>query len=177
MVLGGLGMARSVLTARVLMQSHSEMLRFYSDIGDKLSPTLLQQALAEQEAMFSRRGAILPLTLVNLVLSALLFAGCRRALRGEEWGADAWSLAAMCSVPYQILDSVITLAINGDVQRALADLPSSKQARSAVPEAAWLVVLVPCALQVLYYAWCALYLRRASVQRYFSDGADTPSSA
>src|SRR5262249_12597261 len=67
-----------------------------SDIVQKAGDQLGERA-------WTRRTIVLPLGVAHLVLSALLFAGALRALRGSAWGHGAWQLACAASVPYTLV--------------------------------------------------------------------------
>lgn len=131
----------------------------------------------EADARYGRRNAALPLAAVGLVLSCLLFAGCLRAMRGDPWGLSAWSLAATASLPYQLICIAFAWVNGMDLDRALADAPSSLAMLKLQVYAETLGGVVLGGFAIAYFGACALYLRTAPVRRAFSDGERTTPSA
>jgi hypothetical protein len=134
----------------------------------------------EAEARLGRRNAALPLALVGVILSCLLFAGCTRTMLGDPWGLGAWSLAALASVPYQVISTVLTLVTVHDTARGLAaqglqTLPPFLALQLTLQQG---VSLVWLGVALSYYGACIVYLRRPTVRARFSaDAGRTPPSA
>jgi hypothetical protein len=129
----------------------------------------------DAEARYGRRNAALPLALVGSILSLLLFAGCTRTMLGDAWGLGAWSLAALASVPYQVIVTTLALVTTHDVARGLGELPPFLALQLSFQEG-W--SLIWGGLTLLYYGACVLYLRAPTVQARFSGNARrTPPSA
>jgi hypothetical protein len=175
LIMGALGTAISVVTVGVLLRPAEELAQL-KPTEPATTPTQ-QRALVQTEVLIGRRGAILPLATMNLILSVLLFAGCRRAMRGDPWGASAWSFAALASILYQVLATVLQLILLGEIQRASANLSPNLVDPHAVGPSSASATLVVAGVEILYYAVCVLYLRLHSVRRRFSDDAGTTSSA
>jgi hypothetical protein len=129
----------------------------------------------EADIRYGRRNAALPLALVGLILSCLLFAGCTRTMLGDPWGVGAWSTAALASIPFQLISTTLTLVITRDLTRALGD-PSPMLQFQLHGEA--FLKMLWAGLTLLYYGACLLYLRSATVRARFSpDGGRTKPSA
>ena len=130
----------------------------------------------DADARYARRDAALPLAGVGIILSCLLFAGAVRTMRGDGWGLSAWSFAAAASIPYQLVSLALELVRARDLSQAVAALPPMAQV--LVGDAQRWASMVGCALAILYYGACVIYLRTPPVRRAFSDGArGTPPSA
>jgi hypothetical protein len=130
----------------------------------------------EADARYGRRNAALPLAGVGLVLSCLMFAGAMRAMRGDGWGLSAWSFSAAACIPYQLVSLALTMVTARDLGKAVAALPP--MAQIFVGNAQLLASIFFCALAILYYGVCVIYLRTPGVKRAFSGGAGrTPPSA
>jgi hypothetical protein len=135
-------------------------------------------SVREADVRYGRRNAALPLAIVGLILSMLLFAGAMRAMRGEAWGLSAWQLAAAASLPYQLLSTILAIATAHDLTRAFADVPSTAMLLVAKIELEKLKEILFGGIAVLYFGTCVLYLRTPEVRRHFSDDAGrTPPSA
>ena len=140
------------------------------------APALERYDGREADARYGRRNAALPLAGVGLILSALMFAGALRAMRGDGWGRSAWSFAAAASIPYQLVNLALTVVIARDLAAAVAELPPVAQL--IVGNAQRMASIAFCAVAILYYGVCVIYLRTPTVRRAFSDDAGrTPPSA
>ncbi len=144
-----------------LLVSRDQFINAYRDAD--LAPTITDEsadarrARLEQvaDALYSRRGAALPLAIADCVLSALLFVGCFRALRLSLWGVQTWGFACLISIPYQLLDGIRFALESRDLSLLVQQ-----------PVSALLVVgVAQVALCVAYYAVCILYLRRSRLVR------------
>jgi hypothetical protein len=91
-------------------------------------------------------------------------------MRADAWGLSAWSFAAAASIPYQLLDLLLTLVMGRDVARGAAMVPPMHRL-------AQLGSILLCGVAILYYGICVIYLRTPAVRRAFSGGAGTPPSA
>jgi hypothetical protein len=131
----------------------------------------------EAEVRYARRNAALPLSGVGLILSCLLFAGCLRAMRGDPWGVSAWSLAALASLPYQLISTTLTLLTGRDLARAFANAPAAAAMLDLRNQFATRLLVGAGGVAILYFGLCVLYLRTAEVRRAFSAGGRTPPSA
>jgi hypothetical protein len=188
-VLGGWGSMVSVGTGLGLLQPRDSYVqsvkrarievyeRFGGRFGSLLPAKEDMERYAEREAdaNYGRRDAALPLAAVGAILSCLLFAGCTRTIMGDPWGLSAWSLAAMVSLPYQLLAATLALVTAHDLAGALPN-PSPFVAFELKVEN--LRTIVVAGLALLYYGACFLYLRTSSVQACFTSGAERkPPSA
>jgi hypothetical protein len=135
-----------------------------------------RQRLGEDygEREWARRGAVVPLALVNVVLSFLLFSGAIEALRGRPWGAGAWEWAAKLSIPYTIVAMLLLRIELHDFGAGLATNPSTAlpvdaqsmgEMESLARGAAALYGLV----LVGFYLACVLYLQRPKVKALFPE--------
>jgi hypothetical protein len=109
------------------------------------------------ETLYARRGVVLPLAAVNLILSALLLFGCLRAWRGTMWGLQAWTWTCLASIPYQVLNTA-SFALQ---TRDLAPLFDEKMKPNLAAALLWMT------LCILYYGVCLVYLRRARIRELF----------
>jgi hypothetical protein len=130
------------------------------------------------EKGWTRRGINLPLGLVNLVLSAMLFAGALRALARSPWGHGAWSFSARLSIPYTIVAAVVAFVEARDGWEANAALFTnlSLQTNMTVETLADFELLRErifavggAAISLAFYAACWIYLRRPSVRALFVE--------
>jgi hypothetical protein len=129
----------------------------------------------EGDARYGRRNAALPLALVGIILSCLLFAGCTRTMLGDAWGLGAWSLAALVSIPFQLISTTLALVTTRDLLRSLGEASPILTLQLQFQEIA---TLVWAGTALLYYGACMLYLRSRSVRQRFSrDAGRTPPSA
>jgi len=130
-------------------------------VGDRAQ--LLALAEAEADADFARRGLRVPLMIMNLILSLLLFASCARALRGLPSAISMWSWCVMLSVPYQLLSCAAEYVQAREKLHALDSVGVSAAVsfglRSTL-ELYSLGTILATGMLVLYYAICWLYLRR-----------------
>jgi hypothetical protein len=166
------GYVEKVKTAR--MQTYDSL--------QALSPTMMPskaefERFSEREgdARYGRRNAALPLALVGVILSCLLFAGCTRTMLGDPWGLGAWSLAALASIPFQTISTVLALVTSRDLARSLGETSPILSLQLHFQE---IGTLIWAGTTLLYYGACVLYLRAASVRARFSGAAGrTPPSA
>jgi hypothetical protein len=174
-IAGGYGSINSVTSAAMLLKPPEEFAKLIVEHNELWQPQLPKaeldrQSAREAEAAYGRRKAALPLAAVGLIVSCLLFAGCIRSMMGDRSGASLWSLAALASIPYQMLAMALSLLTLRDFARTL----------DAVPEGLRLVrmgIVISSALAIGYYASCLVYLR-ARERMLVSDGAGrTPPSA
>jgi hypothetical protein len=177
-VLGSFGAMSAITTAPLLLGSRDDMVQRYRESIAKTTPPLTPadqiELVAEREgdARYRRRNAQLPLLLIQLIVSGLLFAGCSRALRGQVWGAAAWSLAATVAIPYELLDTALTLVQAHDLEAAFITLPQPLRLTEIVwlnlQTLSWVLV---GGLKILYFGACLIYLRLPSVRALFTAGA------
>jgi hypothetical protein len=118
------------------------------------------------EALYARRGAIIPLAILNFVLSMMLFVGCGRALRRLPSALSLWVLAAALSVPYTVLDGALGLLQARDLEVVFRDVGDPLGVIGLKMRN--LVTLFKAALEVSYFTICVIYLRRPELQRAFA---------
>jgi hypothetical protein len=166
LVLGSFGGMFALSKALPLTASRDQYVSAYREWFDKLPAAKLENTqLPEKEAdvIYSRRGVALPLAVMNIILSTLLFLGCGRALRGSLWGYSAWKFAALASVPYTVLASAFGLVQAREMGAAMPnDVIVEMAMRLSV-----LKTIILDGLAVLYYVACLLYLRRPSIRALF----------
>jgi hypothetical protein len=132
----------------------------------------------EAETRYARRNAALPLAAVGLIVSALLFTGCMRAMRGDPWGLSAWELAAWAGLAYQLVSTALAMVTARDLTRTFEQAPSTAMPLLAGIQMEALFALLLGGLAVVYFGACVLYLRTPGVRHHFSvDGTGTPPSA
>jgi hypothetical protein len=182
MALGGFAGLFAASSAGPLLGSRDRFVADCREYASRLPSPLVQgkdrdllERVIEREAdvTYSRRGVALPLAATNAILSLLLLVGCARALRGEAWGASAWSLAALASLPYQLIDGAFAMVRARDLAAVLAPLDPELAAALGVYTPR--LVVVKCGVAFVYFATCALVLRRPSIKRLFVD--DAPDEA
>ena len=180
-ITGSYGALRAVGSAVMFAKPRDVYLQMVTVNNDGLKPFVDAAALErydahEADAPNTRRNAPQPLAIVGLILSCLMFAGAMRAMRGDGWGLSAWKFAAAASIPYQLVNLALTAVMARDLAKAIAELPA--MAQLLVGNAQLLASIVFCAIAVLYYGVCVIYLRSPLLLRAFSDGAGrTPPSA
>ena len=89
---GSYGALRAVTTTAMFGKPHEVYLAMVTANNEALKPFVDAPALEkydarEADARYGRRNAALPLAVVGLVLSCLMFAGAMRAMRGDGWGS------------------------------------------------------------------------------------------
>lgn len=171
---GSYGAVRALGTAAMFAKPREVYLQLVTANNDGLKPFVDQAALEkydarEADARYGRRNAALPLAIVGLILSGLMFVGAMRAMRGDDWGRSAWSFAAAASIPYQLLNLALGLVMARDLAKAVAELPA--MAQLVLGGGQMLASIAFCGIAVLYYGVCVIYLRTAGVRRAFSDAA------
>lgn len=177
MVLGGFGAMYSIASAPLLLGTRDNFVRTFREASMRQLPSvappaqLEQMAEREADARYNRRNAQLPLLAIELIVSLLLFAGVTRALRGQRWGVAAWSLAATVAIPYQLLDTALTLVQSRDLEAIFMALPPPLNfLRVASLELQTMLGVIIGGLEIAYFTACLLYLRRPSVRALFSGG-------
>jgi hypothetical protein len=134
-----------------------------NDAGTAIPKQMAGDRLAE--ARYARRGVLLPLAAVNMILSLLLFAGCTRVLRGQAWGLSAWLLCAMVSIPYHLLDCTVSVVQARELAAVLEGLHDNEAALALnIIDLSMMWTLLKSGLEILYFAVCLLYLRRQSIR-------------
>jgi hypothetical protein len=171
---GSYGAMRGLGTAAMYAKPREVYLQLVTANNDGLKPFVGAAELEkydahEADARYGRRNAALPLAIVGLILSGLMFAGAMRAMRGDDWGRSAWSFAAAASVPYQLVNLALGVVMARDLAKAVAELPA--MAQLLVGGGQMLASIVFCGIAVLYYGVCVIYLRTPGVKRAFSDAA------
>jgi hypothetical protein len=171
---GSYGAMRALGTAAMYAKPREVYLQLVTANNDGLKPfvgaaELEKYDAREADARYGRRNAALPLAIVGLILSGLMFAGAMRAMRGDDWGRSAWSFAATASIPYQLLNLGLGVVMARDLAKAVAELPP--MAQLLVGGGQMLASIVFCGIAVLYYGVCVIYLRTPGVKRAFSDAA------
>jgi hypothetical protein len=180
-ITGSYGALRAIGSAVMFSKPREVYLQMVTANNDGLKPfvdaaTLERYDAHDADARYARRTAALPLAVVGLILSCLMFAGAMRAMRGDGWGLSAWRFAAAASIPYQLVNLALTMVMARDLSKAVAELPP--MAQLLVGNAQLLASIVFCGVAILYYGVCVIYLRTPPVLRAFSDGAGrTPPSA
>jgi hypothetical protein len=174
-VSGSYGAARALNALSMLGQEREVYLKLVTTNNEGLKPLvpkagdLEKYDAREADALYGRRKATLPLAVVGLILSGLLFVGAMRAMRGDEWGRSAWTFAAAACIPYQLLRFALDAVMARDLGSAVAELPPIAQL--GLGGGRMLVSIVGCGFAVLFYGVCVIYLRTPGVRRAFSDAA------
>ena len=154
-----------------LVTANNEVLKSFVD-----EKTLERYDAHEADARYGRRNAALPIAGLGLVLSCLMFAGAMRAMRGDAWGVSAWRFACLACIPYQLVNLGLVWATARDLAKAIDELPAP--AKLLVGTGQLYASVGFCAVAILYYGICIIYLRTPAVRSAFSDGAArTPPSA
>lgn len=171
---GSYGALRAVGTAAMFAKPPEVYLQLVTANNKGLetfvaAPELERYDAREAEARYRRRNAALPLAVVGLILSALMFAGAMRAMRGDAWGRSAWSFAAAASIPYQLVNLALTVVMTRDLATAVAELPAVAQL--LVGKTELMASILVCGVASLYYGVCVIYLRTDGVRRAFSGAA------
>ena len=179
---GSYGAMRALGTAAMYAKPREVYLQLVTANNDGLKPfvgaaELEKYDAREADARYGRRNAALPLAIVGLILSGLMFAGAMRAMRGDSWGLSAWRFAAAASIPYQLVSLLLTVVTARDLSAAIAELPLAVQLY--VGAAPLFTSMASCGVAIVYYGVCVIYLRTPGVRRAFSADAPerTPPSA
>ncbi|HEY7957353.1 MAG: hypothetical protein ACHQ17_11550 [Polyangia bacterium] len=184
LVLGAFGIMFSVAQASSLLVSRDDYVTAIREAAEKqignLPPKLgtkdeLTQLMEKRaDVVYSRRKVALPLAAVNVILSFLLFAGCARALRGQSWGLSAWMLAALASIPYNLIDCALALVQSNDLRVAFhgASGPLGEFARQWVSVES-MTAMLKTSVELLYFGICVVYLRRPEIQARFTPPPST----
>ena len=184
---GGFGAMYAVGSSLPLLGERDGYVKAARDAAERQVPKLATDAPKasmvdlvgkQAEVVYARRNAQLPLAALDLVVSLLLFAGCARALQLKAWGWSAWLLAVTASVPYQLLDLMLGLAVLRDLSSQLASVVPEASTPAGQFAQAWLSLqalgaLIKAGLLLLYYVVCAMYLRRAQTRALFASDAAT----
>lgn len=130
-------------------------------------------ALRKAEALWSRRGVLLPMAIASIVTSTLMLFGIGGAvMRRLAWGRSAWQLSALLALVGVALEGAFGFVHSRDLVRAVAGLddPLSLQLPSLLPMRDAMVV-TQALVSVAYLAGTAVYLSSARVMRYCGIGA------
>ncbi len=181
MVLGGFGAFYTLASSLPLFSSRDQFVAACREAGEQQAAAMSSLGSKEEvmhmfelqaDARYSRRNVQLPLAAMNIILSLLLFAGCTRALRGQMWGLSAWTLAALASIPYTVLDVAFSIVQARDLSAAYRDLGTSVSmifGSSLVLQT--LMSMMKATLELLYFGTCLLYLRRPQITQLFSKSS------
>lgn len=188
LVLGGFGGSRALVEqVAPFLGSHESFVsdrRHEVELRNQLATPEVASDLIQRagdgygERAWTRRGINLPLGLVNLVLSVLLFIGAMRALARSRWGHGAWQLASRISVFYSALWAAVGWIEAGDAVDANAALAGNLSLQLNIPTetlAAWEMwrdrgfAIAWGALLVAFFATCAIYLGRPKVRALFTE--------
>lgn len=180
-VSGSYGAMRALGTAAMFAKPREVYVQLVTANNEGLkafvaAPELEKYDAREADARYGRRNAQLPLAIVGLILSCLMFAGAMRAMRGDNWGLAAWSFAALAGIPYQLVSLALGIVVSRDMAKAVAELPA--MAQLVVGGGQMIASVIFCGVAILYYGLCVIYLRTPTVRRAFSDAAarKTPSA-
>jgi hypothetical protein len=181
LVIGAFGTRNAVVNALSMTAPRDVYVRAIVELNQSFKPMIPDAELEtwgkrEGETRYDRRNAALPLAIVGGILSALLLAGCLRAMRGDPWGLSAWALAASAGIPYQLISTALAVATTRDLTTVFAQAPASVMMLVAKLQLEMLGALVLGGLAIVYFGSCVLYLRNIRVRRV-SDGGRTPPSA
>lgn len=125
------------------------------------------------DELYERRGALVPLSLMNLILCWLLVTGAMGALRRRAFAVSMWRWAALANIPFAglslLVASVRTRAVVGVMGQSSAAVLASVSKRAVEVELAALKALAQTYVSLLglwhlsaalLFAVTALYLRR-----------------
>jgi hypothetical protein len=178
-IVGSLGVGHGLARLLSFAEGHDAFVGQMRDSFAAQLPNLPaeeRQRLGEDygEREWARRGAVVPLALVNLVLSFLLFSGAIEALRGRSWGAGAWEWSAKLSIPYTIVAMLLLRVEMHDFAAGLATsssavAPGSGQAVDEMESLARGAAALYGLVMVGFYLACVLYLQRPKVKALFPE--------
>jgi len=143
------------------------------DLGTK--EQLEKVATRKGEALWSRRGVLVPLAGAGAISAFLILLGSLRTVARSgrrAWGRAAWQLGALVGLPCVAVETAVGFLHSRDLIEAVADLndPLSQQLRSLLP-ARDTMVFAQAAIAVLYLVAAAAYLNTERVRRYCDEGA------
>jgi hypothetical protein len=174
LLLGSFGALYAINNATLFLMPRDAYSKSVHEQAEKLIPDEGLRRFQEQraEAEYDRRNTALPLAGMNVLLSCLLVAGCARALRGSAWGASAWSVAALGSIPYHLIDGAFAVVKGRDYARLLSQIkPPGMEIMQTGTQLGTRLQLFFAGLEILYFGACLIYLRSPTVKRLFSDDA------
>jgi hypothetical protein len=188
LVLGGFGSSRALMEQVVpylgshesFVSEHRREIELRNQFSSpEVAPDVIQRAGdAYGERAWTRRGINLPLGLVNLVLSVMLFLGALRALARSQWGHGAWQFAARLSIVYSLVWATVGWVEARDAFDANAALATNLSLQLNIPAetlAGWELwrdrgfAVAWAAILAGFFATCALYLRRPQVRALFTE--------
>lgn len=128
-------------------------------------------AISERRAstLWSRRNALVPLGIWELIVGSLVLLGALRAAwgssAGRSWGRSTWQLGAIIGVPYEVLEGLTSRAETHDLAARLQDLhsPFAEQLKSMAGTVAPMLVQVALAF---FFVGLAGYLSTRSVKSF-----------
>ena len=182
-IVGGLGASHALSLQLAPLFDHHDT--FVEQVRDSLDAQRLPGLSSDERAKlglelgereWSRRGVAIPLGLVNLVTSFLLFAGAIEALRGRPWGHGAWEWAARLSIPYTLVATALAVVgvrdLGGPMAASLHAVsrgsPVDGQSFAALGVLLYECFAVAWGVSLIgFYVACTMYLRRPSVKALF----------
>jgi len=165
--LGGMDGATSALAYSALSRDEFVKAR-QQTVDEQIGEPMVKLIERSADVEYARRNVAIPLGVMNLLLSVLLFMGCGRALRGQTWGAAAWQMAAAASIPYTLLATAFSVVLSRELDAAYHAMEGSEAILMTIGMSLRrLGVYFKTALEVLYFAVCWFYLRRPQIRALF----------
>ncbi len=137
--------------------------------GDELSTVATRKA----EALWTRRGQVLPLAGASLIACMLVTLGVTRiwgpAMARRAWGRSAWQLGCLVSLPIIAMQTLVELAHTRDLAAAIADLSGPFATSLKDVQLASAVVWLRSSVAATFALGVAAYLNGRPVRAYTGE--------
>ena len=178
---GTLGIVTALSSFVTLTGSHDAFTAEVRRQADKLVPKaepgkptdeLATVAVRKAEALWTRRGVLLPLAAGNLIASILVVLGCSRIWRAEgpdlrrSWARSAWQLGCLVGLPLLALQTLVEIAHARDLAAAVSDLTGPFATSLKDVQLATAVVWLRTSIVAIYLLGAAAYLDGAPVRTF-----------
>ncbi|MEO6955044.1 MAG: hypothetical protein ABI321_24805 [Polyangia bacterium] len=181
---GTLGIVTSLSSFVTLTGSHDAFTAEVKRQADKLVPQaeagkptdeLATVALRKAEALWTRRGVLLPLAGGNLIVSVLILLGCSRIWSADDprgrraWARSAWQLGCLVGLPLLGLQTLVEIAHAKDLAAAVTDLtgPFATSLKDVALSSA--VVWMRTSIVATYLLGAAAYLNGPAVRTFTAE--------
>ena len=126
------------------------------------------------DALWARRGVLLPLAGINAITALLVLLGLSRTMarggKNARWGRSAWQLGALVGLPCLAMETLVAWLHSRDLIAAISALhdPLADMLRELLPMRDH-IVLGQALVVGVYLAGTAWYLTTQAVARYCAD--------
>lgn len=186
---GTLGIVTALSSFVTLTGSHDAFTAEVRRQADKLVPKaepgkptdeLATVAVRKAEALWTRRGVLLPLAAGNLIASILVVLGCSRIWRPDSpdrpdggrrrsWARSAWQLGCLVGLPLLALQTLVEIAHARDLAAAVSDLTGPFATSLKDVPLATAVVWLRTSIVATYLLGAAAYLNGRPVRAFTGE--------